>query len=262
MSENREAVGISERFWDASIEELKQGYVRESHERSEWFVCLICGQTMEKGIIYREHETYYEAEKYAALHVNRVHGSMFDWLLSQDKKLTGLTDLQKKLLKVFREDLSDGEVAKELGMGSTSTVRNHRFSLREKAKQAKMFLTVMELAEEKSGVSSPLISVPRSAVMVDERFAVTEEENEVILQTYFKEGLEGPLSEFPKKQKRKAVILRQLIQRFEAGRRYTEKEVNELLAEAFPDYITLRRYLIDYGLLDREADGSGYWVKL
>ncbi|MNI93759.1 hypothetical protein D3C73_1517580 [compost metagenome] len=98
--------------------------------------------------------------------------------------------------------------------------------------------------------------------MVDERFAITEEENAEILSAYFKQGPEGPLSEFPKKQKRKAAILRQLIKRFETGRQYTEKEVNAILKEASSDYVTLRRYLIDYGLLDREPDGSTYWVKL
>lgn len=79
---------------------------------------------------------------------------------------------------------------------------------------------------------------------------------------YFKQGLDGPLSEFPKKQKRKAAILRHLIQRFETGRQYSEKEINAVLESAYSDYVTLRRYLIDYGLLDREDDGSSYWVKL
>lgn len=262
MSEGREAVGISEKFWNASIEELKTGYVFEARDRSEFYVCLVCGETFEQGIIYREEETYYEAKKYASHHVNQAHGSMFNWLLGQDKKLTGLTDLQKGLLNCFRQGQSDGEAARELGIGSTSTVRNHRFTLREKAKQARLFLAVMELAEERAGTSSPFVSVPRSASMVDERFAITEEENAEILQAYFKEGPQGPLSEFPRKQKRKAAILRQLIKRFETGRDYSEKEVNQILGEAFSDHVTLRRYLIDYGLLEREEDGSRYWVRL
>jgi hypothetical protein len=262
MSVNNEAVGISEKFWNASIAELKAGYIYEEHDNCGFYSCLVCGEAFEKGIIYKQADTYYEAEKFAALHVAAIHGSMFHWLLGLDKKLTGLTELQKGLLTAFRESLSDGDVAKTLGIGSTSTVRNHRFTLREKAKQAKLFLAVMELAEEKPSGSSPFVSVPRSASMVDERFAITEEENAEILKAYFKQGPDGPLSEFPKKQKRKAAILRQLIKRFDAGREYSEKEVNEILGEAHPDYVTLRRYLIDYGLLEREEDGSQYWVKL
>lgn len=262
VPEGKGSVGISEKFWNATIEELKQGYIYEIRERSEYYTCLVCGEEFEKGIIYKRGDCYYEAEKYTALHVAEIHGTMFNWLLALDKKLTGLTELQKGLLDAFHHSLSDGEAAKQLGIGSTSTVRNHRFTLREKMKQAKVFLAVMELAEEKPGGSSPFVSIPRSAAMVDERFAITEEENAEILGAYFKQGPDGPLSEFPKKQKRKAAILRHLIKRFALGRKYSEKEVNSILSEAFSDYVTLRRYLIDYGLLDREDDGSSYWVKL
>ncbi|MDQ0195002.1 DUF2087 domain-containing protein [Paenibacillus wynnii] len=262
MSEGIEAISISEKFWNASIEELKTGFIYEVREQSGYFVCLVCGEAFEKGVIYKEGSIFYDAEKSASVHVERVHGGMFKWLLGLDKKLTGLTDLQKGLLNAFHQSQNDGEVAKGLGIGSTSTVRNHRFSLREKAKQAKLFLAVMDLVEEKPMVSSSFVTIPRSASMVDERFAITEEENAEIINAYFKQGPEGPIFEFPKKQKRKAAILRQLIKRFEPGREYNEKEVNQILSEAFSDYITLRRYLIDYGLLEREEDGSYYWVKL
>lgn len=257
-----EAVSISEKFWNASIEELKTGVAHEVRDHSSYYVCLVCGDAFEKGIIYQERSIFYDAEKYASVHVERCHGTMFSWLLGLDKKLTGLTDLQKGLLNAFQQNLSDGEAAKELGIGSTSTVRNHRFTLREKAKQAKLFLAIMELSEEKPRASSSFVSIPRSVSMVDERFAITEEENAEIIKSYFKQGPEGPISEFPKKQKRKAAILRQLIKRFEPGREYDEKEVNQILSEAFSDHVTLRRYLIDYGLLEREEDGSYYWVKL
>lgn len=262
LSEGNEAMRISEKFWNASIAELKQGYTCEGDGHLAVFHCLVCGEPFEKGIIYKDGDSFYEAERFAAQHVDTMHGGMFAWLLTLDKKLTGLTELQKGLLQAFRQSLSDAEAAKELGIGSTSTVRNHRFTLREKVKQARLFLAVMELAEEKPGASSPFVSIPRTAVMVDERFAITEQENTEILGAYFKQGLDGPLSEFPKKQKRKAAILRHLIQRFETGREYSEKEINAVLESAYPDYVTLRRYLIDYGLLDREDDGSSYWVKL
>ncbi|KPV60402.1 hypothetical protein QJ48_05600 [Paenibacillus sp. A3] len=38
----------------------------------------------------------------------------------------------------------------ELDGGSTSTIRNHRFTLREKKKQAKLFLAIMELSQPKA----------------------------------------------------------------------------------------------------------------
>ena len=97
--------------------------------------------------------------------------------------------------------------------------------------------------------------------MVDERYATTEAEEEKILKAYFPNGLEGPLSSFPTKEKRKIIVLKNIIGRFEGGREYSEKEINAVLKGAHEDYVTLRRYLIEYGYMDRVKDGSRYWVK-
>jgi len=43
-----------------------------------------------------------------------------------------------------------------------------------------------------------------------------------------------------------------LAERFEPGRPYPEGEVNDLLNGDAPDPATLRRLLVDHGLLDRE----------
>lgn len=158
--------------------------------------------------------------------------------------------------------LNDKEIVKEMDGGSTSTIRNHRFTLREKMKQAKVFLALMELSEEKSKVQTKFVPIHRTATMVDDRYNITEEENDEVLKTHFIDGLDGPLSKFPKKQKRKLIILRHLVKKFDSNQKYSEKEVNTILENVYPDFVTLRRYLIEYGFLDRTADGSQYWVKL
>ncbi|WP_438348201.1 DUF2087 domain-containing protein [Paenibacillus sp. FA6] len=250
---------LSDLFWNASMEEIKQGYMFE--QECEAYVCLICGKRYEKGIIYKEEEVFYEAEKYVRRHIANDHTSMLDFLLGLDKKWTGLTDLQRTLLNFFQMGLSDQEIVNQLDGGSTSTIRNHRFTLREKMKQAKAFLSIMELVEEKSHSKSRYIHIHDSPSLLDERHSITVQENEEILNTYFKEGLQGPLTEFPKKEKRKIVILRHLTQFFDVQKSYSEKEVNAILMERLDDYVTLRRYLIEYGFMDREPDGSKYWVK-
>lgn len=250
---------LPELFWNATIEEIKQGYVFD--QELEAYICLVCGKRYEKGVIYQDEDVFYEAEKYIRRHVAGEHTSMLDFLLGLDKKVTGLTELQRTLLNLFQMGLSDTEIVRELDGGSTSTIRNHRFTLREKMKQAKVFLSIMELVEEKSSNQSRFIQFQQSNSWIDERHPITEQENADIIQTYFKQGSEGPLSEFPKKEKRKVVVLRQLIQSFDKQKQYTEKEVNEVLKERFHDYVTLRRYLIEYGFMDRYPDGSRYWVK-
>lgn len=244
---------------DVPLGDLKQGYTYDSG--SDAYVCLICGERFVKGIIYPLDGTLYEASKYAQIHIESAHGSMFEYLLGLDKKLTGLTDLQKKLLQLFHAGMADREIVKEMDGGSASTVRNHRFALRERMKQAKVFLAVMELAEERTRPQSRLVPIHKTATMVDERYEITEQENAEVLRNYFKSGLGGPLSGIPKKEKRKIVILRQLAKLFRPGRRYAEKEVNAVLKEKFDDFATLRRYLIEYGFMDRLPDGSQYWLK-
>jgi hypothetical protein len=48
---------------------------------------------------------------------------------------------------------------------------------------------------------------------------------------------------------------------FDPGRRYDESEVNEILGAFHPDWSTLRRGMVDEGLLDREAavGANLYW---
>ena len=74
---------------------------------------------------------------------------------------------------------------------------------------------------------------------------------------------EGRLTAFPAKRKMKIYALCYLAQKFIPETRYTEREVNSLLRQytAFNDPATLRRELYDYRFLNREPDGSAYWLE-
>lgn len=78
-----------------------------------------------------------------------------------------------------------------------------------------------------------------------------------VLNTYL--SPQGRLVEFPVQQKKYAVILRHVVQAFQPGGRYSEKQVNEILARFSEDTARLRRGLIDAGLMQRRADGGEYW---
>ena len=248
---------LSEFFWNATIEELKQGYI----EQSDSYLCLLCGEQVEKGIIYPHEGTLYEAERYMRVHIDHTHDSVFDYLILLDKKLTGLTDHQSNLLRLFYQGKSDAEVQKELGIGSASTIRHHRFALKEKERQAKIFLTMMELLKDRDKHAPAFVSLPKTARMVDDRYNVTEDEQESIIAKHFPDGPQGRLAKFPLKQKQKLVVLREIAKRIDSDRIYTEKEINEVLKDVYDDYVTIRRYLIDYGFVDRKPDGSQYWLK-
>jgi hypothetical protein len=74
---------------------------------------------------------------------------------------------------------------------------------------------------------------------------------------------EGRLHQWPSRQKVQRMAAAFLARRFEPGRDYTEPEVNLLLMDGhtFADWALLRRVLYDWGFLDRESNGSRYWVR-
>jgi len=70
---------------------------------------------------------------------------------------------------------------------------------------------------------------------------------------------EGALRDLPAQEKKLQVVLRYVLQAFEAGPRYSEKEVNARLQRFHPDSATLRRALVDRGWLVRQSAGQAYW---
>ena len=67
----------------------------------------------------------------------------------------------------------------------------------------------------------------------------------------------GKLKSLPVQYKKKRIVLEELVKMFLPARRYTEKEVNILIADVNEDFCTLRRELICEHLLDR--DHGVYW---
>ena len=89
-------------------------------------------------------------------------------------------------------------------------------------------------------------------------FIISDKEREQTLKNLFREGTDGPLDVFPSKEKRKFIVAEHLANRFEIGKAYSEREVNEILKRAYPDFATIRRFFIDYGLMERSYDGRTY----
>ena len=63
----------------------------------------------------------------------------------------------------------------------------------------------------------------------------------------------------PVSRKKRQVILEWLLDKFEKGIRYSEKEVNEIIERHHPDYATLRREFIMNKMMEREGGGGAYW---
>ena len=101
----------------------------------------------------------------------------------------------------------------------------------------------------------------------DERKASNQAE--VMDEAYYASELknfldkDGRLKSYPVKHRPKTIALFYLASKFEKGRKYTEKEVNQILKDwhTFEDWAMLRRDLFDKWFLSRDPRGKEYWLE-
>ena len=70
---------------------------------------------------------------------------------------------------------------------------------------------------------------------------------------------DGSLKTIPAQRKKLEAVLRYVVRAFKVDRRYTEKQVNEILGGYHEDTASLRRELVGFGLMKREGGGREYW---
>ena len=237
-----------------TVEEIKSGFKTLENGDCE---CAHCGMIFSKGEIFPVDGHYYDHHRAAELHV-QAHGGTFEKLMKLDKKYTGLTENQSQLMRMMQKGMSDAQIADALGI-SASTVRHQRFMFREKAKQAKTYLALFDLS---IGCATPAgdrsIPVHATATMVDDRYNITQTEEDHALKAHFSSLDPLILRSFPSKEKKKITVLRRILTLFEPDTTYTELEINAKLKEVYEDFATLRRYLIEYGFMQRNPDGTKY----
>lgn len=90
----------------------------------------------------------------------------------------------------------------------------------------------------------------------------TEAWEQKILRTYIdgdsldSDGVQR-LKDIPASRKKRLVILKWLVKKFDIGADYPERSVNEIIKRYHPDCATLRRDLVGYQLMQREQ--GVYW---
>lgn len=94
---------------------------------------------------------------------------------------------------------------------------------------------------------------------LDDRFNITESEREKTLKSFIDE--DGKIKQFPAKEKKKVILLEEIINKFVIGKEYSESEVNFILMDMYEDFATIRRALVDYKFLDRSLDCKVYKVR-
>lgn len=249
-----------------TLEEIKKGYTFDL--QLDKYVCNFCGKGFEKGEIFKIEDRYFDAEKMTRIHLQKEHADLLDILMSQDKKYTGITENQKELLGMIHLGMTDSEIAKKMGVAQ-ATIRHQRFTFREKAKQAKLYLAIYEAAfqgAERSKIMADskdeIVDIHSGARMVDDRYFTSKSEEEQVISTMFSSLDPLKLATFPAKEKKKIVVLRKITEQLEKDKQYSEKELNTMLKAIYEDFATIRRYLIEYGFMERTNDCKYYWVKI
>lgn len=71
----------------------------------------------------------------------------------------------------------------------------------------------------------------------------------------------GRIVAIPERRQPLMELLAYVSGRFQYGKAYSEKEVNEILSSLYEDVCTLRRTLVDYRVLIRDPGGSRYALR-
>lgn len=75
---------------------------------------------------------------------------------------------------------------------------------------------------------------------------------EKIIASFFEYG---KLKSLPTQRKKKRIVLEEIVKSFKVNQIYTEREVNIMLADYHDDFCTLRRDMVEAGLLKRDQEG-------
>lgn len=115
-------------------------------------------------------------------------------------------------------------------------------------------------SEVLQSISKEILSPEKIASLVED--VDTEAWESKVLRSYLEidvNSTEGTqrIKEIPASRKKRLVILKWLVSKFELGINYSEREVNEIINLYHPDYATLRRELISSKLMQR--DNGVYW---
>jgi hypothetical protein len=170
-----------------------------------------------------------------------------------DDILRALADPERLSIagRLARGSASAGELAQELSL-PIARVRKHLNRLAstgvarvdEERRAYRLDAETLRWAAEQVGPT-------REAGMA---LGAASDDEEAVLRAFFRDGR---LTEIPAKEGKRRVVLERIALEFEPGVHYDEREVNTIVGRFHADHASLRRYLVDERLLDREH--GIYW---
>ncbi len=72
---------------------------------------------------------------------------------------------------------------------------------------------------------------------------------------------DGTLISIPAKSGKRIAVLEHIASELSPGTKYPEKKLNSVIAKYHDDTAAIRRYMIEYGILERDSE-SVYWLRV
>ena len=165
------------------------------------------------------------------------------------KSLADVTRLQ--LVKALADGPKYVELLAERLQRSPSTISFHLKKLEEAGlvtSRPDQYYTMYALRRDE--LTLPVVEMIAGATDQSSQQELRENQyRQKVIETFFEYGR---LKAIPAQRKKERICLEEIARALEAGRIYTESELNEVLLRFHEDYCTIRRDMISEGILRRE----------
>ncbi|MFB9770476.1 DUF2087 domain-containing protein [Lactiplantibacillus modestisalitolerans] len=205
-------------------------------------------------------------------HLQVVHGGNLSQLIHLDDRANTLTTKQQNLLMAFATGMKDQALAQQFQVAA-ATIRHQKFTFREKAKRAKLFLAIYQsVTQQATTRPAPTTAAPAptttqktqisaqpsapAEISVNQPAASTPPTDETqaaqILQNYLDFSAEPVrLTKWPTEARVLTVLLHRLVVELPANQVLTAQTLRQRLSQLYFDPMTLQRALLTSGLLVR-----------
>jgi len=163
-----------------------------------------------------------------------------------------------KMLILLAEGERNGQVLAEKLSVTPATITHHASKLREaslineRREKNTIYFSINDYFL-KNNAAAAINLIYRGA---DGGIGMLNEEQkrlrDSVIRNFFSK--EGKLKNIPSQLKKKLIILEHMVTNLEAGRRYSEKEINEYIKAYHEDFATIRREFIMHQFLFREKE--------
>ncbi|MFD1737991.1 metalloregulator ArsR/SmtB family transcription factor [Bacillus salitolerans] len=161
----------------------------------------------------------------------------------------------RMIMLLAKGPLHGQELAERLSV-STPTITHHANKLREAGLliQRREKNTIYFSLDERTFLrtNEAIIKMLEGAKREDNDMLQTEHQkvkDSVISNFYTKDG---KLKHIPSQLKKKLIVLQEMVEKLEPGKKYQEKEINDFIKQFHEDFATIRREFIMHQFMYRE----------